>query len=154
MENVNNNKLLVFVSMVFAGAIFAGCTAVSPKDVNGYYRQKVVYHFNNLDSAYLGLRNIDNHLNAVGDKDVEIIAVAHAGGAYMLVDGAQDKKGRTFNSYIAKLSDRGVKFQICANTIRNKKIPKDKINLHAMTVPSGAAQIVHLQQEGYIYVKP
>ena len=48
----------------------------------------------------------------------------------------------------------GVKFEICANTIRGKKIPKQKINENATIVPSGVAEIANLEQKGYVYVKP
>ena len=68
----------------------------------------------------------------------------------------KDKKGKTynFNDQIASLANRGVKFNICANTIRGKKIPTEKINENADVVPSGVAHVAHLQQQGYLYVKP
>jgi len=121
---------------------------------NGYMQQKVAYHVNHLDSAYGAFRNVKNHLNALGDKNVEIIVVTHSKGAFALVDGTKDKKGHTFEETIQKLANRGVKFQICANTIRGKKIDKNKINLNAKIIPSGVAQLADLQQKGYYYIKP
>ena len=148
------NKSLGLAMLVIVTVALTSCTTFRTKADNGYYKQRVVYHFNNIETAYRGLRNIDNHLNAVNEKNTEVIAVTHGGGAYMLVNGIQDKSGKTFDSYLAKLANRGVKFQICSNTLRNKKIPKSKISIHATVVPSGAAQLVHLQQKGYIYIKP
>ena len=126
---------------------------------NGYDKQKVVYHINNIHSATGALRNAKNHLNAVGDENIEIIVVTHSSGAFALVDGAmgkKDKKGVVYNfkDQIAGLANRGVKFQICANTIRGKKIDKNKINENAEIIPSGVAHVAHLQQKGYLYVKP
>jgi len=55
---------------------------------------------------------------------------------------------------IAGLANRGVKFTICANTIRGKKINKNLINENAEIIPSGVAEVAFLQQKGYLYVKP
>ena len=70
--------------------------------------------------------------------------------------GKKDKDGKVIDlrDQIAALANRGVKFEICANTIRGKKIPKEKINENAQIVPSGVAQIAHLEQEGYVYIRP
>ena len=121
---------------------------------NGYYKQKVVYHVNDVESAFAALRNVKNHLNAVGDENAEIIVVTHSGGAFTLVDGTKDSKGHELKDSVNELANRGVKFQICANTIRGKKIDKTKINMNAEVVPSGVAQIAHLEQMGYLYIKP
>jgi len=127
---------------------------------NGYLNQKVVYHVNDIHTAGGALRNIKNHLNALGDKNVEIIVVTHSSGAFALVDGAMGKKdkktGKVYNfaDQIAGLANRGVKFEICANTIRGKKIDKNLINENAEVVPSGVAEVAFLQQKGYLYVKP
>lgn len=127
---------------------------------NGYNKQKVVYHINDINAATGALRNVKNHLNALGDENADIIVVTHSSGAFALVDGAMGKKnpktGKVydFRDMIAGLANRGVKFQICANTIRGKKIDKHKIDEHAEIVPSGVAQIVDLEQKGYLYVKP
>ena len=121
---------------------------------NGYFAQQVVYHVNDLETAFGALRNVGNHLNAVGDENIELIVVTHSSGAFALVEDSQDSKGKTFKSTVAELAGRGVKFQICANTIKGKNIEKDKIDLNAEVVPSGVAQVAHLQQQGYLYVKP
>jgi len=121
---------------------------------NGYKKQQIVYHLNDVNSAYGVLRNINNHLNALGQDNAKIIAVAHSSGAYALVEGTHDKRGHTFSMSVQKLARRGVTFQICANTIRNKKIPKNSINPNAKIIPSGVDQVINLQQEGYLYIKP
>lgn len=137
-----------------------GSTAVQAGTANnGYDKQKVVYHVNNIHTAKGALRNVKNHLNAVGDENIELIVVTHSSGAFALVDGAMGKKDKDGKAYdfrdqVAGLANRGVKFQICANTIKGKKIDKSLINENAVVVPSGVAQVVDLQQKGYLYVKP
>lgn len=149
-------KLTAIASTIVLGTALIGCNnqqELKPAK-NGYSQQRVVYHVNNLQTANGALRNVKNHLNALGDDNVEIIVVTHSSGAFAMVDGTQDKKGNSFEDTIQKLANRGVKFNICANTIRGKKIDKNKINLNAKVVPSGVAEVAHLQQKGYYYVKP
>ncbi len=138
---------------VFAATMMLLAVSANAADKR-YGKQKVVYHINDLNKAKGALRNIKNHLNALGDKNVEIKTVFHSSGAFALVEGQKDKKGNTFGDQLAALSNRGVEFLICANTIRGKKIPKDKIYLKAKVVPSGVAEVAYLQQKGYLYVKP
>jgi len=146
--------MLALVAMIGLGGAAQAGTAL-----NGYNKQKVVYHINNIHTAKGALRNIKNHLNAVGDKNIEVIVVTHSSGAFALVDGAMGKKDKNgkvydFRDQVAGLANRGVKFQICANTIKGKKIDKSKINENAEIVPSGVAQVADLQQRGYLYIKP
>lgn len=121
---------------------------------NGYQTQKVVYHVNDAEGAGGMLRNVTNHLNAVGDKNVEIIVVTHGKGIDFLLDGWADKEGKTHEEAVQGLANRGVKFQICNNTIRGRKIEQDKISMNAQVVPSGVATVAELQQQGYAYLKP
>ena len=143
-----------------ATTAFAAGPAKDGKAKNGYLKSKVVYHVNNIHTATGALRNAKNHLNAVGDKNIEMIIVTHSSGAFALVDGAMGKKNKktgkvyNFTDVVAGLANRGVKFQICANTIRGKKINKNLINENAEVIPSGVAEVAFLQQKGYIYVKP
>ncbi len=138
--------------------VLVGCGGNNYKGLkkanNGFKVQSVLYHLNDINKAFGTLRNVKNHLNALGDKNINLIIVTHSSGAFTLVDGSQDKRGRSFESTIQTLANRGVKFEICANTIRGKKIDKNKINLNATVVPSGVARVADLQQRGYSYVKP
>jgi len=148
---------LALLAVGVLGVTLIGCGAANPERKaakNGYKTQKVVYHLNDKEQGVAALRNIKNHLNALGDENVEIIAVMHSSGAFVVVDGATDAKGRTFSDAVQQLANRGVKFQICANTIRGKKIDKNKINLNATVTPSGVATVAELQYDGYVYVKP
>lgn len=143
-----------------ATTAFAAGPAKDGKAKNGYLKSKVVYHINNIHTATGALRNVKNHLNAVGDKNIELIVVTHSSGAFAMVDGAMGKKNKktgkvyNFSDTIATLANRGVKFTICANTIRGKKISKNLINENAEVIPSGVAEVAFLQQKGYLYVKP
>ena len=148
-------KTLTIAAASVVAIALTGCgTAERKKAENGYKQQKVVYHMNDINWGYRGLRNMKNHLNALGDKNLDAVMVFHSSGGFILVDGKKDKKGHQFGDQIQALANRGVKFALCANTVRGKKIPKDKINLHAEIVPSGVAEVAELQYKGYVYVKP
>ena len=157
-----NKGIVVAVTLLglVTTSAFAAGPAKNGTAKNGYDKQKVVYHINNIHTATGALRNAKNHLNALGDKNIEMIVVTHSSGAFAMVDGAMGKKNKktgkvyNFSDTIASLANRGVKFTICANTIRGKKIYKNLINENAEVIPSGVAEVAYLQQKGYLYVKP
>ena len=153
-STIYKTTMLGAVAVLALGAANAQAGCKSGDAKNGYCKQKVVYHVNNVDSAFGAFRNVKNHLNALGDENIEVIVVTHSSGAFSLVEGTKDQKGKQFGDQIAGLANRGVKFTICANTIRGKKIDKNKISQFAEVIPSGVAHVAHLQQEGYLYVKP
>jgi intracellular sulfur oxidation DsrE/DsrF family protein len=57
---------------------------------------------------------------------------------------------------ISGLKNQGVKFNICANTLKGRKVPMDALydTSEADIVPSGVAEVAYLQGMGYSYVKP
>lgn len=138
--------------LLAATSVYAGSERTAAD--NGYHTQKVVYHVNDAAGAGAMLRNVSNHLNAVGDKNAEIIVVTHGKGIDFLLDGWADKDGKSYDEAVQGLANRGVKFQICNNTLRGRKIGEDKINMNAKIVPSGVATVAELQQQGYAYLKP
>ncbi len=149
-----NKFSILWVTFFSAATLLSSCGGGSKSAKNGFKAQKVVYHLNDLDKAYGALRNVKNHLNALGDNNANIVVVTHSSGAFTLVDGAQDKRGHSFDASIKMLAKRGVRFEVCANTIRGKKIKKNKIHPNALITPSGVARVADLQQQGYVYVKP
>lgn len=153
-DNMKISKIALNITLVLISLLLlVGCSTDSQQTKN-LVAQKVVYHVNNINQSFNAFRNVKNHLNAVGDKNIKIIVVTHSSGAFALVEGAQDKHGRAFESSIQHLANRGVRFEICANTIRGKNIDKSKINLNAHITPSGITRVANLQRQGFVYVKP
>ena len=138
--------------MRFAAKLFA-ILALSLAASASWAQEKAVYHFDGgLEQATKGLRNINNHLEV--DPKARLIAVAHADGVDFLMEGAKDRFG-PFDARVQDLMGKGVKFQVCEITLRNRKLKKDQFILGVEFVPSGVVQITHLQQkEGYAYLKP
>ena len=138
--------------MRFAAKLFV-ILALSLAASAAWAQEKVVYHFDGgLEQATKGLRNINNHLEV--DPKARLIAVTHADGVDFLMEGAKDRFG-PFDARVQDLMGKGVKFQVCEITLRNRKLRKDQFILGVEFVPSGVVQITHLQQkEGYAYLKP
>ena len=127
----------------------AGCASLP-----GGGQDKVVYHINEgLGQASNGLRNIGNHLEV--NPNARIVVVSHAQGVDFLMKGAKDKNGNKYEDLVERLKMRGVQFDVCEITLRNRKLSKDQFIADATYVPSGVAEVTRLQQrEGYAYLRP
>jgi intracellular sulfur oxidation DsrE/DsrF family protein len=139
------------VIRVVAAVLFAGCLV--PAHAAG--PDKVVYHFSGgLEQASDGLRNIRNHLEV--DPKAKIVVVAHARGVDFLMKGAKDANGNRYQDIVENLKNEGgVQFDLCEITLRNRKLKREQFIDDVTYVPSGVAEITHLQQrEGYAYLKP
>ncbi|MGL4573868.1 MAG: DsrE family protein [Burkholderiaceae bacterium] len=117
-------------------------------------QDKVVYH---IDDAALqatkGLRNIKNHLDT--DPSAQITVITHAQGVDLLMDGAQDKGGYPYQLLVADLVKRGVKFEICEITLKNRNLKREQFISEASFTPSGVVRIAQLQsKERAAYIKP
>jgi uncharacterized protein len=123
---------------------------------NAFAGDKVVYHIDDAEhQATKALRNIRNHLDVA--PDTKIIVVAHAEGVDFLMEGAKDKKNPNIDyaSLVSALKARGVRFEVCELTLRNRNLKKEQFIMDADFTASGVVRIAELQQrEGYAYIKP
>jgi intracellular sulfur oxidation DsrE/DsrF family protein len=137
-------KLLAIVTglLLLCGAAFA--------------QDKVVYHIDNAAlQATKGLRNIRNHLDVA--PDTRIVVVTHAEGIDFLMEGARDAKNPDidYGALVSALKARGVRFEVCEITLRNRNLKKDQFNMDAEFTPSGVVRVARLQsREGHAYIKP
>ena len=130
----------VVFCLVFAGAAHA-------------QDDKVVYHVNDAANATAAIRNINNHLEV--NPKVKIVVVTHALGVDFLMDGKKDGNGNPYNIPVEELKARGVKFDVCEITLRNRKLDRKLFIPEVTFVPSGVAEITRLQQrEGFAYLRP
>ena len=129
--------------------------------------QKVIYHvnFDNAQAQQQTLRYIQNHLNAVGEEKLDLRVILHGDGLTLLLepDMADNTLFSTgsatdeLTATIAALKDQGVRFLVCANTLRGKQV--DSVNdLYDVDekdiVASGVAEIARLQGQGFAYIRP
>ena len=138
------SKLFLMVAMFVASTGFA------------LAQDKAVYHIDNAETqATKGLRNVRNHLDVA--PDTKIIVVTHANGVDFLMDGAKDKANPNidYSALVSDLKARGVKFEVCEITLKNRNLNKNQFILDAEFTPSGVARIGQLQsREKFAYIKP
>ncbi len=119
-------------------------------------QDKVVYHFDDAAAqATKGLRNVRNHLDVA--PDTKIIVVTHANGVDFLFEGAKDPKDPNvdYGSLVSALKARGVSFEVCEITMKNRNLKKEQFSMDANFTPSGVVRIGQLQtREHYAYIKP
>ena len=120
-----------------------------------FAQDKVVYHFDAATTQGMkGLRNIRNHLDVA--PDTKIIVVTHADGVDMLLEGKKDEKTNAeFAPLVSALKARGVRFEICEITLKNRNLKKEQFIQEADFTPSGVVRVAQLQsREQYAYIKP
>jgi uncharacterized protein len=147
MSNTRRGALL-------AGLAAAGASTLAQAQTNG--GDKVVYHIDNsATQATKGLRNIRNHLDVAADT--KIVVVTHADGVDFLMEGAKDKANPNIDyaSLVSALVARGVTFEVCEITLKNRNLDKKLFVMDAMFTPSGVVRVARLQaREGHAYLKP
>jgi hypothetical protein len=99
------------------------------------------------------MRNVQNHINAVGAENLDLKVVVHGNGYHMLKNA---KAAGKLQTAISSLKSQNVTFQVCANTLKGKKVGADELYevFDEDIVPSGVAELAHLQAQGYTYIKP
>lgn len=151
--------MLTRFALACAAAILAMLTVGHAGANDRYDVQKVVYHINQNggeDSKYYkgALRNVQNHINAVGRDKIEVKVVMHGNGVELL---RAAKTGQALQSEVTSLKTQNVTFLVCNNTLQGRDINPETDLFEVFEdeiVPSGVAELSHLQQQGYTYVKP
>jgi intracellular sulfur oxidation DsrE/DsrF family protein len=134
------------------------CTALAVISLtaNTQEQDKVVYHIDNAAlQATKGLRNMRNHLDVA--PATKIVVVTHADGVDFLLDGAKDSRNPNidYGALVGALKSRGVRFEVCEITLKNRNLKKEQFSMDAEFTPSGVARVGQLQtREGYGYLKP
>ncbi|MDA0847602.1 MAG: DsrE family protein [Proteobacteria bacterium] len=144
-------KNLMSASMITALVLLALTPAAQAAE-----QDKAVYHIDNAPlQATKALRNIRNHLDTV--SSTKVVVVTHADGVDFLIEGAKDLANPNVNygALVSALKSRGVRFEVCEITLRNRNLKRDQFILEAEFTPSGVARVTQLQiREGFAYIKP
>jgi intracellular sulfur oxidation DsrE/DsrF family protein len=143
---------------------WTGAAPAAPENT----KQKVVYHINgdNPKQQAGALRNVQNHINAVGKENLDLRIVMHGNGVSMVLLPESLDKVKGFKhanadpqmqATIDGLKQQGVTFKVCANTLKGRQVSReDDLYMveEADIVPSGVAELAILQGEGFSYIKP
>jgi len=141
-------------TITLRGALAASALTVAALcSPTAFAQDRVTYHIDDASTQGLkGLRNIRNHLDT--DPSARITVVTHANGVDFLMEGAKDANGNAFAGPVAALVARGVKFEICEITLKNRNLKKEQFIQEAEFTPSGVVRLTKLQVAGHAYIKP
>ena len=135
------------LSRLLIAAVLAAGTALAQA------QDGVVYHLDDTSAQALkGLRNIRNHLDT--DPGAKVTVVAHAFGVDFLLEGMKDRSEAPFAPLVAALTARGVKFEVCEITLKNRNLKKKQFIQEVDFTPSGVVRLARLQKQGAAYIKP
>ncbi|MEI7786689.1 MAG: DsrE family protein [Betaproteobacteria bacterium] len=148
-------KFLTSLILGLALSLNAAAQTSAPTAVQAE-ADKVVYHIDNTAAqATKGLRNIRNHLDVA--PETQIVVVTHADGVDFLMEGAKDKSNPNidYGALVSALKARGVRFEVCEITLKNRNLSKAQFSMDAEFTPSGVVRVGRLQaRQGYAYIKP
>ena len=96
----------------------------------------------------LVLNNAQNLANFYGPDKVVIEIVAYGPGLRTLF------RENTFSKRIQQMSDAGITFSACANTMKGMGRDQVSLNKVAKVVPGGVVRIMELEEAGWTYIRP
>jgi intracellular sulfur oxidation DsrE/DsrF family protein len=122
-----------------------------------YQAQKVVYHVDydagwRSRNYYALVGVLENHVKAVGADKLELKVILQGGGADLL---ALAKSEPAIAQRIDALKEKGVRFLVCKNTLLDRRLDPfaDLYGVKREDIVTAAvAELVALQQEGYVYL--
>ena len=133
-------------SMLLSVVLSLASLAASAQD-------KVVDHVSDAATqALAALRNVRNHLDT--DPTAKITVVTHAAGVDFLMEGAKDRTDVSYDALVSALKNRGVAFEVCEITLKNRGLKREQFIQEADFTPSGVVRLTKLQLQGHAYIKP
>ena len=135
-------KLLLLIALLSSSFAFS-------QKPDAEKQHKIVIQFVASDSLsqYSLIGNIKNLKEAMPKAQIEV--VFHSGGILMIVSD-KTKYGKELQDYV---ENKGVTLVGCQNTMKARKITKEQLLPFAGTVPSGVAEVVLKQEDGWSYLK-
>jgi uncharacterized protein len=114
-------------------------------------KYQVVFHLDEGDKVRMRmtLKNIENLVADLGEKNIEIELVTNGQGVMALL-----KQPNAHGDQIARLAQRGVHFAACANSLRQMDLAADALLDSVQVVPTGVGELVRRQADGWAYVRP
>jgi intracellular sulfur oxidation DsrE/DsrF family protein len=144
MKPLNRNIITSLFLLLFAFSI----NAQKNKLDSNKPEHKIVFQLTTGDTtAHKQLIKQFNNILSVSPS-IKIEVVCHGAGLDMLISDktiVEDK--------IKLLSEKGVVFNACEFSIKERKVDRTKIILVAGFVPAGIIEIVSKQEQGWSYIK-
>ena len=112
---------------------------------------RVVFHLDEGHKARMDLvlGNVGNLLADLGLDAVDVEVVANAGGITAFLKADNPHAGQ-----IQHLAAQGVRFCVCANSMRQHELTPDAFLEGVEVVSSGVSELVKKQALGWAYLRP
>ena len=141
MKKFTYNLLVLTLFLLGNNFIKAQTTLIKPE-------HRIIFQLTSGDTtAHKQLiKQFNNILSVSPSTKIEV--VCHGAGLDMLVSDktiVEDK--------IKTLSEKGVEFNACEFSIKERKVDRSKIIKYAGYVPAGIIEIVTKQEQGWSYIK-
>lgn len=114
---------------------------------------KVVYQFNKADEAYQKavLFSVGAMVRKWGDN-ISIVVVGIGPGIHILGKNPERPVSAEIKQRVSSLSEYGVEFHACGNTMKALHWEEKDILPFAKIVEVGASDLMELQEQGYAYL--
>lgn len=113
----------------------------------------VVYQLNHPEADYHDhiIFSVGAMLRQYGDN-IKIAVVAFGPGIHVLLKKPRRPVSQTIREKISSLSQYGVDFYACGNTLTSLKLGEKDVVPFAKIVEVGASTLMELQKQGYSYI--
>jgi intracellular sulfur oxidation DsrE/DsrF family protein len=160
---VDTGRRRMVSSLALLGGLVAGTGAVRAEDKKAEDKplrfpgdppeHLVVYQLNKPDAEYHDhvVFSVGAMLRQYGDN-IKIAVVAFGPGIHVLLKKPRRPVTPTVSEKIASLSDYGVDFYACGNTLKSLKLSEKDVAPFAKVVEVGASTLMELQKQGYAYI--
>jgi intracellular sulfur oxidation DsrE/DsrF family protein len=140
----------LFGAGIAAKAVHAHHTETHFEDASAH---KLVYQCNSADHEYLDhiLFSCGEMLRKYGD-DIELVVAAFGPGIHLLGKRPGRAVSHTQQQRAGSLSDYGVAFHACGNTMKSLGWTENDLLEFARVVPVGVDDIMLLQEKGFAYL--
>ena len=135
--------------LLFAFCMLVCSTTILAQNTTPTAAHKVVIQLNSADTAAWGgvIGNVKN-LSKIWPTNLSVEVVVHGKALDFLVAAKSH-----LVADVEQLTKKGVVFNACENTMNKYGIRKDMLISSASSVPSGVAELVMKQEEGWSYLK-
>jgi uncharacterized protein len=123
-------------------------TTMASAQVVSWAEHKIIFQLTDGDQEVHKkfIRQLNNVLTAAPNAKIEV--VTHGMGIDLL-----HKTDNPFEMDLQKLTDKGVVFVICENTLKQREMKKEQFLPLAGFVPAAILELVMKQESGWIYIK-
>ena len=115
---------------------------------------KALLHIDESQKWSLLVANCKNLLDYIEKHNLSVDMVVVANSLAVSSLDKTKESNRKMQSRLEDLLRDSIRIFACENAMRNQGIEHDNLIAGVEVVEAGIAQILHLQEEGYAYIKP